>query len=84
MLFNGFDNHKEVLNKSVIADYGNCDFAINFRTQNQDGSWTNELVFFSTWAMSDNSCLNQAASAAGMFGTVRYRQYHNPSIYEFK
>ena len=62
--------------------YSNCDFAFTYRTRNDEGEWSSETVFYSTWAMSDNSCANQAVRAAGMMGTVAYRHYRSTSIYE--
>jgi hypothetical protein len=90
MLSSGFANNSanqknvdsEIKENLDLEDFGNCDFAITYTTRGEDGEWTQETVFYSTWAMSNNSCINQAASTAGMFGTVAYRHYRSTSIFE--
>lgn len=51
-------------------------------TRGDDGEWIRETVFYSTWAMSDNSCDNQASRALGMLGTLVYSHYRSESIFE--
>lgn len=82
MLSSGFTENSNFTSNLDSEEFGNCDFAITYRTRNDEGEWTSETVFYSTWAMSDNSCMNQASSTAGMMGTVAYRHYRSTNIFE--